>query len=167
MKKVILSLSVCSIAFLFSGCADKYRKMIVEIADANFKSYLLENFDENGDGNISLSEAKAIKEINCSGMNIEKLDGIEKFENLESLDCSNNELEELEIRYNKKLNKLVCNGNKNPLSIYIGMKSPLRNPDVRRPADGTPPQTINIYLLDASKVTYDQDKTNIILSFDD
>ncbi|MDR0699739.1 MAG: hypothetical protein LBG28_11060 [Tannerella sp.] len=164
MKKIILSLIVCSTVFPFSGCTDKY----VEISDANFKSYLLENFDKNGDGNISLSEAKAVKELNCSGMNIENLDGIEKFENLESLDCSNNNLEELEIRYNKKLDKLVCNGNKNPLTIYIGMKSSLRNPNVQKPKESETPQTANmIYPLDINKVTCDRDKVNIYLSFDD
>jgi Leucine-rich repeat (LRR) protein len=142
--------------------------MIVEISDANFKSYLLENFDKNGDGNISLSEAKSVKELNCSGMNIENLDGIEKFENLESLDCSNNNLIELEIRYNRKLNKLVCNGNKEPLTIYIGMKSSLRNPNIQKPENSETPQTANmIYPLDISKVTYDRDKTNVYLSFDD
>jgi Leucine-rich repeat (LRR) protein len=150
------------------GCADKDRKVMVEIPDAGFKSYLLENFDSNGDGNISLSEVKAVKELNCSGMNIENLDGIERFENLESLDCSNNELEELEIRYNKKLNRLVCNGNKTPLTIYIGMKSLLRNPDVQKPQGNEPPQTATmVNPLDVSKVTYDRDKTNIYLSYDD
>jgi Leucine-rich repeat (LRR) protein len=155
--------------FLFSGCADKDNKIMVEISDANFKSYLLENFDKNGDGNISLSEAKGIREINCSGMDIENLDGIEKFENLESLDCSNNKLDELEIRYNRKLNKVVCNGNNVPLTIYIGMKSLLRNANIQKPKDNEPPQTANMAVkpLDDSKVTYDHDKTNIYLSFDD
>jgi hypothetical protein len=154
--------------FLSSGCADKYSKMLVEIPDANFKSYLLENFDKNGDGNISLSEAKAVKEMNCSGMNIENLDGIEKFENLESLDCSNNHLEELEIRYNRKLDRLVCDGNKNSLTIYIGMKSSLRNPDIQKPENSETPQTVNmIYPLDVNKVTCDRDKIIIMLSFDD
>jgi hypothetical protein len=155
--------------FLLSGCTDKDSNVIVEISDANFKSYLLENFDKNGDGNISLSEAKKVKEINCSGRDIENLDGIEKFENMESLDCSNNKLDELEIRYNRKLNKLVCNGNNVPLTIYIGMKSPLRNAAVQRPKDNVPPQAGNMTAkpLDDSKVTYDHDKTNIYLSFDD
>jgi hypothetical protein len=167
MKKIILSLSVTVV--LFAGCADRDSKVIVEISDAGFKSYLLENFDKNGDGNISLSEAKAIKEIKCPGMKIENLDGIEKFANLESLDCSNNELDEIEIRYNKKLNSLVCNGNKVPLTIYIGMKSPLRNPDSKVPKGNEPPQAsdMGVYPLDASKVTYDRDKTNILLSFED
>lgn len=153
---------------LFTACEDKDSKVIVEIPDTNFKTYLLENFDKNNDGKISLSEAKAVKDINCSGKNIEKLDGIEKFENLVSLDCSNNQLDELEIRYNKKLNKLVCTGNNEPLTVYLGMTSPLRNPNVKKPANDTPaPSDMNPQLLDESKCTYDREKTNIYLSFED
>jgi hypothetical protein len=154
---------------LLAGCADKDGKIIVKISDTRFKSYLLEHFDKNGDGNLSLAEAKEIKEINCRGMEIENLDGIEKFENLESLDCSNNKLDELEIRYNRKLNKLVCTGNNMPLMLYIGMKSPLRNTAIQKPKNNEPPQSAIIAAspLDDSKVIYDRDKTNIILSFDD
>jgi Leucine-rich repeat (LRR) protein len=169
MKKIILSLGVCSTLLLFSNCTDKDSKVILEIPDAKFKSYLLENFDKNADGNLSLSEAKTVKQINCSGMEIEVLDGIEKFANLESLDCSNNQLEELELRYNKKLNKLVCTGNKEPLTIYIGMSSPIRNPNIQKPKDNEPPQTINMAIkpIDAGKVTYDEDKTTIMIHFED
>ena len=168
MKKIILSLSVCSAILLFSSCSDKDSKVIVEIPDANFKAYLLENFDKNNDSNMSLSEVKAVKEINCSGRNIERLDGIEKFENLESLDCSNNKLDELVILYNRKLNKLVCSGNNVGMFLYVGMKSPLRNQNIKVPNANEPPQAENISNpLDENKCTYDQETTNISLSFDD
>jgi Leucine-rich repeat (LRR) protein len=164
MKRIILSLGVCSIMMLISSCSGE-----LEIPDANFKAYLLENFDKNKDGNISLSEAKAIKEINCSGKNIEKLDGIEKFESLESLDCSNNKLEELEIRYNLKLNKLVCNGNNEGMTIYIGMKSPLRNQAIVKPKANEQPDLKNVKnnILNDSKCTYDKNTTRIVISFVD
>ncbi len=169
MKKFILSLSVCSLVLLFSNCSDKDSKVIIEVPDMNFKTYLLEKFDKNNDGNLSLSEAKTIKEINVSGREIEHLDGIEKFANLETLDCSNNLLDELELRYNKKLNKLVCTGNNNPLTIYIGMSSPLRNQNIQKPKDNEPPQTTNMTVkpIDDSKCTYDHETTNIYLSFED
>ncbi len=169
MNKIILSLGVCSTLLLFSNCTNKDSKVMLEIPDAKFKTYLLENFDKNADGNISLSEAKAVKEIDCSGLEIEVLNGIEKFASLESLDCSNNQLDELEIRYNKKLNKLVCTGNKEPLFIYIGMSSPLRNPNIQKPEANQPPQTANMAVLpiDVSKVTYDKEKTNIMIYFDE
>jgi len=179
MKNLILSLSVCTMLLLFFNCSGNSKNSdnskisddneIVEIIDANFKAYLLENFDKNSDGNISLSEAKAVKAINCAGKNIENLTGIEKFENLESLDCSNNDLIELEIKYNKKLNKLVCTGNKDQMFIYIGMSSPIRNQNIQRPKDNTPPQEVSSITtpLDLSKCTYDIETTNVSVSFDD
>ena len=169
MKNFILYLSVCSLVLLLSNCTDKDSKVIIEIPDTNFKTYLLENFDKNQDGEISLSEAKAVKEINCSNKGIEVLDGIEKFVNLESLDCSNNQIDDLELRFNKKLNRLVCNGNKEPLTVYIGMTSPLRNQSIRKPAENMPPQAADMSIkpLDESKCVYDHEKTNIYLSFDD
>ncbi len=166
MRKIILFFSVCSI--MISGCNDKDSKVMVEIPDAKFKTYLLENFDKNADGELSLSEAKSIKDINCSGMDIAALDGIEKFANLESLDCRNNDLSELEIRYNKKLNKLVCTGNKTPLTIYIGMTSLLKNKSVKEPTKGKPQMgDFSTNPLDDSKCTYDHDKTRVMVFFDD
>ena len=151
---------------ILSNCKDN---VIIEIPDNSFKAYLLENFDKNNDGNISLSEAKAVKVINCSGKNINDLTGIEKFENLESLDCSNNNLFELEIRYNKKLNKLVCTGNNEGMFIYIGMSSPLRNQKFQKPKPNETPQDFTSIAmpLDLSKCTYDIETTHVSVNFDD
>ena len=181
MKKSILFFGVCMAIILFSDCSSKSKKddsvnerlndsiTIIKIPDANFKTYLLENFDDNKDGNISLLEAKAVKEINCSGKNIKSLAGIENFKNLESLDCSNNEMDDVELQYNRKLNKLVCTGNNVPFMLYIGMSSPLRNPKLQKPAPGEPPKDVTsaTQMLDESKCTYDHDKTNIYLTFND
>jgi Leucine-rich repeat (LRR) protein len=154
---------------MFSSCEDKDSKVIIEIPDAKFKTYLLENFDTNKDGNISLSEAKKIVEINCSGLGIEALDGIEKFSGLKSLDCSGNNLEDLEVRYNTKLEKLVCNNNtKDPFTIYVGMKSPLKNPVIKKPGKGEQPDaSLAANILDPGKVTFDREKTRVYLSYDD
>ena len=180
MKNLILSLSVCTMLVFFSNCSGGNTKKtddskvsndneIVEIPDENFKSYLLENFDKNNDGDITISEAKEVTAINCADKNIDDLTGIEKFENLESLDCSNNNLLELEIRYNKKLNKLACKGNQENMFIYIGMSSPLKDPNVQKPKDNAPPQEVSAITtpLDLSKCSYDIEKTNISVSFDD
>ena len=167
MKKIILSLSVCSMMLLLSNCKD----VIVEIPDANFKAYLLENFDTNNDGNISQSEADAVKEINCSGREIKDLAGIEKFTNLESLDCSNNKLDDIEVQHNKKLNKLACKGNNIPFAIYIGMSSPLKNSAIKEPAAGNTPSNESMSTittpLDNSKCSYDKDNTNVFINIGD
>jgi len=156
---------------LFSNCSDKGKNVIVEIPDANFKAYLLENFDTNSDGNISQSEAEAVKEINCSGREIKNLAGIEKFINLESLDCSNNKLDDIEIQHNKKLNKLACKGNNVPFMIYIGMSSPLKNPSIKAPTAGTTPSYESMATittpLDESKCSYDKDGTNVFINIGD
>ena len=168
MKKLFLSICIFSVMFLFSNCTDKDSKLFVEIPDANFKAYLLENFDTNKDGNISLSEAKVIKEIDCSNRGIYALTGIEKFENLEKLNCANNNLGELELRYNKKLNRLVCTNNNNPMMVYLGMSSLLKNRDFVKPKDNVKPEeAIWINPIDVSKCIYDDGKTNFLINFDD
>jgi hypothetical protein len=170
MKKLAFIINVCALMLLFAGCSDKDANVVIEIPDATFKSYLVENFDENKDGSITVGEAKAIKDLNIAGMGIESLDGIEKFVNLTSLDCSNNQLEELELRYNKKLNRLVCTGNKEPLTVYIGMSSPLKRSDVRTPEAGATPKMEdmrNPNPLDDTKATFDKDKTNVMIYFED
>ena len=140
---------------------------IVEIPDANFKAYLLENFDTNKDGNISVAEAKAVKEINCYYKNIESLDGIERFLNLASLNCSNNQLSELDVRLNRNLNKLVCTNNEVGLMIYVGWSSPLRSQAIQKPDSGTPQIDPNIsQMLDVSKCTYDQETSNVLVYYD-
>ena len=162
MKKIILSLSVCSMVLLFANCSNKDKNVIIEISDANFKAYLLENFDKNNDGNISVSEANAVKEINCSGMNIEDLTSIKMFKNLEILDCSNNKLDDIQIQKNRKLKKVNCKGNNAEFKIYFGMSSPLRNPNFRAP---TSPQDVNSIInpLDVKKCLYDVGATPVVL----
>ncbi|WP_283637570.1 PL29 family lyase N-terminal domain-containing protein [Alistipes indistinctus] len=54
----------------------------IEIPDAAFKQYLLDNFDLNQDGRISHSEAQKITSINVYSDNIKSLKGIEYFTNL-------------------------------------------------------------------------------------
>ena len=60
----------------------------IPIADANFKAYLVANFDTNGDGEISTTEAKQVTTINVNTDNIYSLDGIEYFTSLTQLTCN-------------------------------------------------------------------------------
>ena len=163
MKKIIFLMRVCVAFVLFTNCTDKNSKILIEIPDANFKAYLLENFDKNKDGNISLAEASWVKEIDCSNRNIQNLSGIEKFMELESLNCSNNQLDELELQYNKKLNRLICTGNNDPFNIYVGFSSPLLISNFKKPANNVEPQ-INQATnpLDMTKCSFDNNKMVII-----
>lgn len=59
----------------------------IPIPDANFKAYLVSNFDQNGDGEINTEEAANINSINVKTDNIYSVSGIEYFPNLEVLRC--------------------------------------------------------------------------------
>ncbi len=91
----------------------------ISFEDANFKAYLVANFDTNGDGEISHVEALGIKNINVSTENIASVSGIEYMTNLETLICRGtykNEnvtglLTTIDVTQNKKLTALnvECN----------------------------------------------------------
>jgi len=175
MRKIILFISVLSLALLLSNCTNKSSKSIddskiaVEIPDANFKAFLMENFDTDKDGKISLAEAMAVTEINCSNRNIKDLTGIEKFENLVKLNCSNNQLDELELSYNKKIDWLNCSGNVDGMYVYFAMSSPISNKNFVLPenkADFTPEEAVALgNPIDVNKCVFDWNKTNFVINF--
>lgn len=85
---------------------------VMHIPDANFKSYLIKNFDADGDGKISGIEALLVTGIDVSSYNsISTLSGIEYFVNLERLDCSSNLLTTLDVTHNTKLIELNISDN--------------------------------------------------------
>lgn len=85
---------------------------IVNIPDTNFKNALIvEGVDTNGDGEIQVSEAEAILNLNVSFKNILSMEGIQSFVNLEVLHCSNNQLSTLDMSQNLNLQWLTCGGN--------------------------------------------------------
>ncbi len=84
---------------------------IVLFEDVNFKAYCVENFDKDGDGEISVSEALLVTSINCSGKDIQSLSGIEYFTNLTELQCNDNQLTSLDVSHNTALTYLNCSSN--------------------------------------------------------
>ena len=98
----------------------------VPIPDAAFKSFLVEYFDHNGNGEISTGEAEWATWMSFSTENIYSLSGIEYFVNLESIACygdyvdgqSTGKLTSLDLSHNTKLNYIYCeNNNLNDLVI--------------------------------------------------
>lgn len=79
--------------------------------DIAFKSYCIKYFDRNSDNEISITEAKYISNINCPGLGIQSLNGIEEFENLEQLYCPGNKIYNIDVRKNNKLRNLFCGQN--------------------------------------------------------
>ena len=58
-----------------------------DFEDAKFRAYCMDNFDTDSDGELSETEALAVTEIDCRGLGITSLKGINKFKNLETLRC--------------------------------------------------------------------------------
>ena len=85
----------------------------IYIRDANFKNYLVENFDANNDNEISNAEALSITEINVGSYHtpIASLSGIEYMTNLEVLNCADNRINHLDLSYNSKLHTVYAQDN--------------------------------------------------------
>lgn len=85
---------------------------VISFGCPNFKAWCVENFDTDGDGEITEDEAKAVTSITASMLNITSLVGIEYFSNLETIDVSFNKLETLDFSHSPKLTSVLVNGNK-------------------------------------------------------
>ena len=83
----------------------------LHIPDANLKAYLLNNYDDNGDGEISIVEADNITMVNCSGKGVTDLTGLESCTNLTTLNCSNNSIKKIELPNLLQLKTVTCNDN--------------------------------------------------------
>jgi len=102
---------------------------IVNIPDANFKAKLLAadhtpfnafafgfdqqafKLDVNNDGEIQVSEAQLVIQLNISDTNIVDLTGIESFTNLVILNCNNNALTNLNLNSLPTITVLQCQNN--------------------------------------------------------
>ncbi len=84
---------------------------IVEFDDENFKTYCLESYDYNQDGEISYAEARTVKSLWIKNTEIRSLKGIEHFKYLEKIYCSNNQLTSLDLSNCQKLKDVDCSNN--------------------------------------------------------
>lgn len=92
--------------------------VFVQFENENFKAYCVENFDSDGDGEVSYAEAKVVTRIDVRNKGISSLKGIESFINLTYLDCSSksfsnspNQLTSLDVSQNTALTVLKCSSN--------------------------------------------------------
>lgn len=89
-----------------------YKVDEVVISDAAFRSALLKEYDEDGDGVLSTKEAAVIAEIKVSGCGIKAMPELNTaFKDITYLDCSDNGLTELDLSGMSKLKYLDCSGN--------------------------------------------------------
>jgi len=87
---------------------------IVTIPDVNFKNALLTHdpiIDTNSDGEIQVSEAENTTDLDLNSKDISSLEGIAAFVNLATLNCSLNNLSELDLSNNITLSELSCSYN--------------------------------------------------------
>ncbi|CAM3331559.1 T9SS type A sorting domain-containing protein [Aequorivita lipolytica] len=104
MKKLYILIFLLTSTFL--------NAQIVNIPDANFKIALIEvGVDTNNDGEIQVSEAEVVVNLNVNFKNISSLEGIESFINLEVLQCYGNQLIILDMSQNINLHLLGCGNN--------------------------------------------------------
>ena len=79
--------------------------------DPNFRAYVAEDLDPNGDLWLTPQEIAAVTDISCAERGIASLQGIACFSNLDYLDCSYNQLLELDLSGNALLTELDCSFN--------------------------------------------------------
>lgn len=79
--------------------------------DDNFRAYVSEELDDDGDGYVPFYEVENEWGIYCDGRDIESLKGIELFSNLRYLYCADNNLSFLDIASLKYLEGLYCANN--------------------------------------------------------
>ncbi|MBN8641886.1 MAG: T9SS type A sorting domain-containing protein [Flavobacteriales bacterium] len=125
MKKVLLLL------LLVTGLSNA---QIVNIPDANFKAKLLQadvnneiaynnnnniKIDVNNDGEIQLSEALTVTNLNISSSNISDLTGLASFSNLDGFNCSNNLITQIDVVGQQNLLYLDVRGNNLLTSVNV------------------------------------------------
>lgn len=119
---VTLSRSVLYPIKAFECKIDQSKENIV-FEDANFKAYMVANFDTDNDGEISFKEALEVTKIEVNTDNIESLVGIEHMTNLLDLICKGSHIVEngrevgfgilksLDVSQNIHLQHLDCDFN--------------------------------------------------------
>ena len=89
----------------------EWTMLYVQIPDENFKAYMVQNFDTNGNGVLDFDEAEAVKSIDIYQSNITSLEGVEFCKNLTYLKCGSNQLISLDVSHNTELTYLSCPSN--------------------------------------------------------
>lgn len=79
--------------------------------DREFRSYVSDMFDADGDGSLSKREMGSVTEIEFENYDAQSLEGIEFFTKLTELDCSGNEITSLDLSKNTALEELDCSVN--------------------------------------------------------
>ena len=108
MKKYIGLILCLLLVFLCALALADIEINEANFPDTNFREYISNEIDSDGNGNLSDNEIEVITEININSRKISDLKGIEHFTYLENLSCGENQLTILDVSKNTELNYLNC-----------------------------------------------------------
>lgn len=80
--------------------------------DPAFRAYAAAHVDTDGDGLLSAQEAEAVTELSLSGLGITSLRGIGYFTDLQTLDCSDNQIGAMDLTGLGQIQTVNSTGNK-------------------------------------------------------
>lgn len=111
LQRITITLAVMAI---MSSCSkdtllslpplDETDDVCEKMKDIKFMAYCYQNFDVNEDGKVSMTEASAVKTIECN--DAADFTGIEYFSNLEEFVSHSAEI--INLKYNDKLHRINC-----------------------------------------------------------
>ena len=110
----LASLAVIGMFAMMPMCASAEGAVSIDeknFPDANFRSYVAEKLDSNGDGSLSDEEIENVTTMSVSDRSIRDLTGIKYFTQLEYLYCSENSLSTLDLSGLESLNEVDCENN--------------------------------------------------------
>lgn len=102
---------------------DKNKRVYITFADPAFEAYCLEHFDIDHDGRISRYEAQRVLKMDCPDRGIAHMWEIGEFSRLERLDCSGNDLTQLDLRKCTLLQTLDCSRNRSASLDLDGLRA--------------------------------------------
>ena len=119
MKKKLLSILLCLVMVvgLLPTAVLAAGEVAIDEAnfpDANFRSYVKNEFDTDKNDKLSSAEIAAVKKIEANNKGIKSLKGVGFFTALKELQCSNSKLQSLDLSQNTNLTYLYCG--RNPLT---------------------------------------------------
>lgn len=94
--------------------------------DTNFRQYVKDEFDKDGNEVLSAAEIAAADTIFVSGKPITSIEGIAYFTALTDLMCSNTKLTTLDTSHNTKLVSLECNDTPTLTSLNVSQNTELK-----------------------------------------
>lgn len=94
--------------------------------DTNFRQYVKDEFDKDGNEVLSADEIAAADTIFVSGKPITSIEGIAYFTALTDLRCSNTKLTTLDTSHNTKLVSLECNNTPTLTSLNVSQNTELK-----------------------------------------